>query len=141
MEEILSLQKLAYLSEAEIYSDFSIPPLVQTLEQLKKEFDTHIFLKAMEDGRIIGSVRASAVDGICTIFKLMVHPDFQNKGIGSSLVKKMEEMFGDCKRFEIFTGHKSERNLYLYRKLGYETFKTVKLKDDLDMVYLAKQQR
>ncbi len=30
-EEILSLQKLAYRSEAEIYNDFNIPPLVQTL--------------------------------------------------------------------------------------------------------------
>ena len=29
--EILALQKLAYRSEAEIYNDFSIQPLLQTL--------------------------------------------------------------------------------------------------------------
>ena len=37
-EEILSLQKLVYESEAEIYNDFTIPPLTQTLEEIKAEF-------------------------------------------------------------------------------------------------------
>lgn len=32
-KEILELQKLAYVSEAEIYNDYSIPPMMQTLDQ------------------------------------------------------------------------------------------------------------
>ena len=32
--EILALQKLAYVSEAEIYDDFGIQPLTQTVETL-----------------------------------------------------------------------------------------------------------
>ena len=32
--EILSLQKLAYRSEAEIYDDWTLPPLHQTLEEI-----------------------------------------------------------------------------------------------------------
>jgi len=28
MEEILSIQKMAYISEAEIYDDYSIPPKI-----------------------------------------------------------------------------------------------------------------
>ncbi len=55
--QILSLQKLAYQSEAEIYNDCKIPPLTQTLEEVESKFTDHIFLKAVEDGRIIGSVR------------------------------------------------------------------------------------
>ena len=35
IDEILDLQKLAYKSEAEIYNDFTILPLTQTLEDLK----------------------------------------------------------------------------------------------------------
>ncbi len=137
-EEILSLQKSSYISEAEIYNDFNIPPLIQTLEQIKREFDNHLFLKVLQEGKIIGSVRASVVDGVCTIYKLIVHPDFQNRGIGTSMIKKLEEMLCGCKRFEIFTGHKSERNIYLYQKLGYKLFKTEKVTDDLNIVYLAK---
>jgi GNAT superfamily N-acetyltransferase len=138
-EEILSLQKLSYISEAKIYDDFNIPPLHQSLEQVKSEFGSHVFLKALVDGKITGSVRASADNGVCTVFKLIVHPDFQNRGIGTSLVKEIEKVFSYCKRFEIFTGHKSERNLYLYQKLGYRIFKREKLTDKVDMVYLAKQ--
>lgn len=137
-EEILSLQKISYISEAEIYNDFNIPPLVQTLEQIKMEFDNHIFFKVLQDGKIIGSVRVSVFDGVCTIFKLIVHPDFQNRGIGTSMIRKIEELLCEYKRFEIFTGHKSERNIYLYQKLGYKLYKTEKVTDSLDIVYLAK---
>ncbi len=35
VQEILTLQKLAYESEAEIYNDYNISPLIQTLEEMK----------------------------------------------------------------------------------------------------------
>jgi len=35
-EHILELQKLAYISEAEIYNDYNIPPLIQTLQAVPK---------------------------------------------------------------------------------------------------------
>ena len=44
-ENILHLQRVAFISEAEIYNDFSIPPLFQSLDELKGEFSTHIFFK------------------------------------------------------------------------------------------------
>jgi hypothetical protein len=67
VEEILFLQKLSYRSEAEIYNDFSIEPLVQTIEQLKEQFATHVVLKAIVDKTIVGSVRANEKDGTCYI--------------------------------------------------------------------------
>jgi ribosomal protein S18 acetylase RimI-like enzyme len=136
-QEILSLQKLCYLSEAEIYNDYKIPPLTQSLEEIKNEFENYKFFKVIDGSRIVGSVRAAVNGDICTIYKLIVHPEYQNKGIGSSLINKVEESF-ENKRFEIFTGHKSEKNIYLYQKMGYMIFKKEKLTDDIDMVYLAK---
>lgn len=138
-EEILSLQKLAYQSEAEIYDDFTIPPLTQTLEEIKKDFESQIFLKAVTDGRIIGSVRAFVKEGTCYVGRLIVHPDFQNEGIGTQLMDRIEEVFKGAQRFEIFTGHKSERNLYLYEKIGYKRFKTLMAGEILTIVYLEKR--
>jgi hypothetical protein len=43
-EEILALQKLAYQSEAEIYNDFGISPLVQILEAWRKILRKIFFL-------------------------------------------------------------------------------------------------
>jgi len=138
-EEILSIQKLAYRSEAEIYDDFTIPPLTQTLEEIKKDFENQLFLKAFIDGKIIGSVRAFVKEGTCYVGRLIVHPDFQNQGIGMQLMNRVEKTFKEAQRFEIFTGHKSERNLYLYEKLGYKRFKTVKANEKLTIVYLEKR--
>ena len=138
-EAILALQKLAYRSEAEIYNDFTIPPLTQTLEGIKKDFENQFFLKAIIDGKIIGSVRAFVKEGTCYVGRLIVHPDFQNRGIGTHLMNRIEKDFKEAKRFEIFTGHKSERNLYLYQKLGYQPFKSVKANEKLTIVYLEKR--
>lgn len=139
-EEILSLQQLAYWSEAEIYDDFTIPPLKQTLEEIKQDFEAQVFLKAIIDGKIIGSVRAFAKEGSCHVGRLIVHPDFQNQGIGKQLMGKIEEVFKEVKRFEIFTGHQSKRNLSLYGKLGYQHFKTVTANEKLNIVFLEKYQ-
>jgi ribosomal protein S18 acetylase RimI-like enzyme len=137
-EEILSLQKLAYRSEAEIYDDFSIPPLLQTLEEIKKDFENQVLLKATFAGKIIGSVRAFVREGTCYIGRLIVHPDLQNQGIGAELMRGIEETFKEARRFELFTGHKSEKNLHLYEKLGYRVFKTVKANERLTIVFLEK---
>jgi len=139
MEEILQLQKLAYQSEAEIYNDFSIPPLVQTLEEINEEFKNHIFLKAIKNQEIIGSVRAVQINKeTCYIGRLIVHPDFQNQCIGTKLMNEIEDVFKECRRFELITGYKSYKNIELYEKLGYKIFKTEKLTEKLNLVYLEK---
>ena len=138
-EEILALQKLAYRSEAEIYDDYKIPPLVQTLESIEKDFESQRFLKALMNGRIIGSVRAYSKEGTCYIGRLIVHPDFQNRGLGTKLMNEIERIFRTCKRFELFTGVRSEKNLYLYQKLGYKIFKTANITDQTTIVFLEKR--
>ena len=137
--EILALQKLAYASEAEIYDDYTIPPLVQTLEQIETDFESQFFLKTSVNGRIIGSVRAHARQGACFIGRLIVHPDFQNQGIGTQLMNEIEKRFKQAKRFELFTGRRSERNLRFYRKLGYEAFKTERISEKVGLVFMEKR--
>ena len=139
MKEILLLQKLAYKSEAKLYNDFNIPPLLQTLKEIEEEYKSHVFLKAVENKKIIGSVRALLIDfKTCYIGRLNVHPDFQNHGVGTKLMKEIESIFKECERFELITGHKSLKNIKLYEKLGYKIFKTEKLTDNLSLVYLEK---
>ena len=137
--ELLALQKLAYRSEAEIYNDLNLPPLIQTLEGMEEDFRNQFFLKAVMEGRIIGSVRAHAEEEVCYIGRLIVHPDFQSRGIGTKLMNEIERVFDRCKRFELFTGERSERNLYLYQKLGYRIFKNARITDQTSIVFLEKK--
>ena len=137
-KEILGLQYAAYQSEAAIYNDFSIQPLTQTLEQTLEEFKESIVLKAVLNGEIIGSVRATEKEGSVYIGKLMVSPAYQNRGIGKRLLQAIENEF--CgKRYWLTTGGKSEKNLRLYENCGYTRFKTEEVSPGLTFVHLAKQ--
>ena len=67
---------------------------------------------------MVGSVRAYQQKDTIFIGRLAVRPDYQNKDIGAKLMISIEEVFESTKRFELFTGHKSIKNIYLYQKLG-----------------------
>jgi len=123
LEVILALQKLAYRSEAQRYNDFDLPPLRQTLVEIHADFARMAFFKATFGERIVGSVRGYAKDGTCYVGRLIVHPDVQGQGIGTRLMQTLEQHFSMVRRFELFTGHKSEPALHLYHKLGYREFK------------------
>jgi ribosomal protein S18 acetylase RimI-like enzyme len=140
-KEILDLQKLAYQSEAEIYDDDTIPPLTQTLGEIRNDFQRQISLKASMGGRIIGSVRPFLKEETCFIGRLIVHPDLQNQGIGTKLMNEVERHFSRAERFELFTGQKSDRNIHLYQKLGYQVFKTETVTKELQLLYMEKAVR
>jgi anthranilate synthase/aminodeoxychorismate synthase-like glutamine amidotransferase len=137
-EEILALQKRAFRSEAERYDDYTLPPLTQTLEEIKADFEQHYVLKATLRDEIIGSVRGHEESGTCHVARLVVHPDYQGRGIGSRLMHALESAFAGAQRFEIFTGDRSDPALHLYRKLGYEEFKRKKM-DTHELVFLEKR--
>lgn len=136
--EILALQKLAYRSEAELYNNYKLPPLVQTLPELEAELGQAVCLKAVQDQNIVGSVRAREMDGTCHIGRLIVHPDLQGQGLGQRLMAAIEAEFPQTKRFELFTGSRSERNLSFYAKLGYRQFAIKALSPKVTLVFLQK---
>lgn len=143
-EQILKLQYLCYQSEAELYGDYAIEPLTQSLDDLKAELDRGHALVARLGDEIIASVRGELDDnGTATIGKLIVHPRLRRHGLGGRLLDAIEEHFaGDpapaAKRFQLFTGHRSEGNLRLYRKKGYETVATQEVGPRLTLVTLEK---
>ena len=134
---ILALQREAFQSEAAIYAGCSIQPLTQTLEDVALDYERCVMLKAVLNAEIIGSVRARSDGGTCYISKLIVNPRYQNKGLGRKLTQEIEKMFPG-KRFELFTGSKSDKNLALYEKMGYTRFSSGTAEPGMTMVYLEK---
>lgn len=138
-DEIIQLQKLAYQTEAQLYQDWTIPPLTQTSESLQQEFPHLMILKAVDAGKIVGSVRAQLIDGICHIGRLIVHPDFQKQGIGTELLRRIEQEFSQASTYELFTGSKSETNIRFYLANGYQISHTKNISETLSLVYLTKK--
>ena len=124
---ILDIQRKAFLEVARTFNLKSMPQIEQTLESLTAEFKNHTILKASLANTIVGSVRAYHDDNTCYISRLVVLPEYQNRGIGKALMKEIEKQFKNIvKRYELFTGSRDQRNVYLYNQLGYKPFKTQK---------------
>jgi ribosomal protein S18 acetylase RimI-like enzyme len=137
--EILEIQKLAFHGQGAVYDDFTLPPLVQTLAELVRDFRTYAFSKAFLDGKIVGSVRGRTESDTCFISRLIVHPDYQNRGIGKKLMHAIENKFKGASRYELFTGNKSEKNLALYTKLGYREFERRPQSANVTLICLEKR--
>lgn len=138
LREILQLQYLSYQSEAALFGSKDIPPLKQTLDEVIDEYNNGVILKMVNDeNTIIGSVRAKESNGTVYIGKLMVHPDYRHNGYGTRLIKEIEEYFPN-KRYELFTSTRSTDNIRLYQSLGYKTFDSKSINDELQFVFMEK---
>ncbi|MCQ4082712.1 GNAT family N-acetyltransferase [Streptomyces sp. RB6PN25] len=141
-EKILKLQYLCYQREAELYGDYSIEPLTQTLDALREELARGCVLVARLGEEVVGSVRGVVdEDGTARIAKLIVHPRMQRHGLGGRLLRAIEERLAverEAKRYRLFTGHRSEGNLRLYRRLGYAQTGTEQVNRKLSLVTLEK---
>jgi len=137
-QEILDIQVVAYLREAKTYNNYQIEPLTETLNQVKEDFQKKTILKAMINDEIAGSVRGYENEGVCYVERLMVHPDFQKKGIGKKLMIALEQYFPSCDRFDLYTGSLSTGNIRLYESLGYKKYKTEMIREGIEFVFLGK---
>ena len=71
--------------------------------------------------------------------KVAVDPGRQNRSLGTRLLREIEAAFPQAERFDLFTGHKSARNLYLYGKLGYRRCREEPVDAKLTIVFLEKR--
>lgn len=136
--EILTLQRAAYVSEAQLYGDPFIGPLVESLEQLRKVIETGVVLKALDGPRIVGSVRGRMSGQTCVVGRLVVAPDRQGEGIGGALLAELHRAVPEATAFDLFTGHLSDGNLRLYRRLGYRETHRERLQDHLTLIHLRR---
>ncbi|MEU2389974.1 GNAT family N-acetyltransferase [Streptomyces sp. NPDC007369] len=143
-EQILKLQYLAFQREAELYGNYRIQPLTQTLDSLKAELASDTVLVARLGDEVVGSVRGSVdEEGTGRIAKLCVHPRMQGHGLGARLLRAVEEALaahgGAPARFRLHTGHKSESNLRLYRNAGYVQVGGRTASDGVQLLVLEKE--
>lgn len=141
-EQIFKLQYLCFQSEAALYGNYRIDPLVQSLDSLRQEVVADCVFVARLGDEVVGSVRGSTTeDGAAAIGKLCVHPRLQGHGIGARLLRAVEAALAEergATRFRLHTGHRSEGNLRLYRRVGYQTVGTFDSPDGVPMILLEK---
>jgi ribosomal protein S18 acetylase RimI-like enzyme len=138
--EVLTLQRAAFVTEAQAHRDPHIPPLTQTLADLRAELGEQACRGwgIREAGRLVGCVRAHVSGEAAELLRLVVAPDRQGRGIGTRLLLAVEELLPpQVRTIRLFTGQHSHGNLRLYRRHGYRQTHTTEAGAYL-IVHLAK---
>ncbi|MCM3660703.1 GNAT family N-acetyltransferase [Georgenia satyanarayanai] len=121
--ELLTVRRAAFVTEAQLYGDPSIPALTQTLEELRADLQRPevVTLGAWIGTRLVGSIRVELEGERANLGRLAVVPDLQGQGLGTQLLMSVLEYLPEqTKEVWVFTGQDSKQNLSMYAKHGYE---------------------
>ncbi|MGI8888928.1 MAG: GNAT family N-acetyltransferase [Nocardioidaceae bacterium] len=118
--ELLTLQRSCWISEAQANDAFDLPPLIESLADVRGALHKWTTWVLRAEGRLIGSVRARGEGDRWLIGRLMVSLDLQGRGLGRLLLEHAELAAPDeVNGYELFTGSCSADNMRRYRKAGY----------------------
>ncbi|MFE1169307.1 GNAT family N-acetyltransferase [Nocardiopsis sp. NPDC058789] len=143
--EIFTLQRAAYVDEAQACGDPFILPLTEGLARIEKllaDADA-VVLKAVVGHRLVGAVRAGVTETTGVVGRLVVAPDMRRRGIAGALLTRVEddlrERRPELTALTLFTGAQSPRNQRLYRTLGYAETHRERVAEHLVMVHMRKE--
>ncbi|WP_198037115.1 N-acetyltransferase [Nocardia sp. BMG51109] len=120
--EILTLQRAAYITEAQVHDDVLLPPLTQTLRDLLDELASpDVTAYGIRDGaRLVAAVRMRVEGRVSHVGRLVVAPDRQGNGLGSVLLRAVEFLVPESvAEMRLFTGEHSRSNIRLCERFGY----------------------
>lgn len=120
--ELFTVQLAAYVSEAQLYAAPDIPPLRETLDQVRADVVARevLVFGAWLGSRLVGSVRGRPGGNRMEVARFSVAPDMQGRGIGNTLLRTLEESVpSGVRELWLTTGARSAPNIRLYEKAGY----------------------
>ncbi len=138
--EVLTLQRAAFVQEAALYDSVDMPPLTQTLDELRAELADNLGCVALDGERIVGAARARRDGDLLLVGRIAIAPDQQGSGVGTDLLAAVEQRgrAAGASVAELFTGSLSEANLRLYEREGYSESERVPQGDGTEQVFLRK---
>lgn len=117
---LLAIQKDAFVRYTDHLLPTQIQPLNETLDDMRKDMLYKSIIAACVGGSLAGSVRYYNKGGVCIIERLSVTPELQGKGIGRSLIAKVENrVAGMAHKIYLETGLLASNLLTFYSKLGF----------------------
>jgi GNAT superfamily N-acetyltransferase len=124
-EAVLQLQQVAYRVEAELVGSDGIPPLWETIEDLRTSGEE--FLGVTVNGALVGAIFWRYSAGTIDIHRLVVDPEHFRRGIGTALVRGALEIEPTAKRAIVQTGAQNAPAAALYLREGFEQIEELDL--------------
>ncbi|MDP7989493.1 GNAT family N-acetyltransferase [Bacillus sp. MHSD_36] len=107
--------------------DYNIqPPGYSSVEMMKYSIEELDCSKVIMDEKIIGGIIVTiSGKSYGRIDRIFVDPVYQGKGIGSHVIKLIEEEYPSIRIWDLETSSRQLNNHHFYKKMGYEiTFKS-----------------
>lgn len=125
--EMLTVQRAAYVTEAQRYGAPDIPPLRESLDELRADLvrcadpaGALLARAAWLGPRLVGSVRGRVEGAAMEVVRFTVAPDVQGAGIGRALLAAVHAAAPpSVTTCWLVTGARSEDNLRFYAAAGY----------------------
>ena len=107
--------------EGETESD-AVAEVERTIEGEYGPFLKDCSFVVEDDGRIVGASMVNLFDGQPFLTYVVVHPEMQGRGIGTSLIAATGEALRSAghARMDLFVTESNEPAVNLYEKLGFE---------------------
>lgn len=133
--QVLQVQKPAYQVEANLLGYEEIPPLSDTVETLQKCGETFYgYFSPALAGVVSFRIEQNRLD----IHRVVVHPHYFRRGIGSAMVQFLLDTYKEqVKGFIVRTGKHNMPALKLYKRLGFHEVEQVRINERLELVVLA----
>jgi tRNA (guanine37-N1)-methyltransferase len=137
--EVLTIQRAAFLSEAQVYGTTEIPPLLESFEEVCEAIESTFSFGAFFGPRLVGAIRLSVDASVGWISRVAVAPDQQGQGIASGLLTMVErEAPEHVSEFRLLAGSRSKENLSMYERRGFVEFDRVIDDAGIELVVLRK---
>ncbi|PYE55385.1 GNAT family N-acetyltransferase [Deinococcus yavapaiensis] len=114
---VLDLQRQSYEVEAALIGRRDLPPLHETLEDLRACGET--FFGVFEREQLAGAVSYKRLGDTVDVHRVMVRPAYFRRGVARTLVTFVETCEEDARRFVVSTGSLNAPAKRLYAHLGF----------------------
>lgn len=117
-EQIWHLQHAAYRVEAELIGTANLPPLQQTVDDIRRLPETFYGILE-EECELMAAISVEVEGKTVTICRVMVHPSRFRRGYARRLIAFAEAAHGDADGFRVSAAVNNTPAVRLYESMGY----------------------
>lgn len=140
--ELLKIQREAFYSDLLKYKDYDTNPATESLDNFLFRMQNSLHYSILVDDKLAG--------GVCIFIQTNTHyylnsiflsSRFQNKGLGSKILQKLERGFPHVRKWSLHTPKDDHRNRHFYEKLGFKNTGEEPINQYLTLINYEKNMR
>ncbi|MCQ6282133.1 GNAT family N-acetyltransferase [Bacillus sp. EB600] len=138
-DSLFNIQKEVFQSDLKKYQDYDSSPATEHIDFFRYRLNQSLHYTVYIDGKINGGVCILILtDTHFHLFRIFLHSDCQNNGIGTTIMNEIERKFPTVKTWSLNTPKDNVRNRHFYEKLGYRKTGEQKINSRLTLIEYQK---